>query len=133
MNQIDPASKTHTTLPNWKKTAFSNSEHLQLKQMSQRSKLQATLLAWNASNSKRTSNILTDHTSSSNLHHEYTQIQSLWKCAEPYDAFGVEREPGSAERSASGSGEIPVLRVYANDSEHLLPVAGREVAVRGGR
>jgi hypothetical protein len=26
-----------------------------------------------------------------------------------------------------------VLRVYANDSEHLLPVAGREVAVRGGR
>lgn len=26
-----------------------------------------------------------------------------------------------------------MLRVYANDSEHLLPVAGREVAVRGGR
>jgi len=60
------------------------------------------------------------------------KVASLWECAEPYDAFGVGREPGGPHRGAARGGSV--LRVDAHDGEHLVPVGGGVVAARrGGR
>jgi hypothetical protein len=58
--------------------------------------------------------------------HGMEKVASLWKCAEPYDAFGVGREPGGPQSGSACGGSV--LGVDAHDGEHLLPVAGGVVA-----